>query len=258
MTARLPPRSPPPARSSTPSPRPPPPTPAANCGRRPAAFERASRSHIRAEYAARRRPCARPPATSCTAGPRSAVARTGPRTAMVHRHAVLPRHRRRPLARQAQHAQQAEAARRAAEHLRAAYQQAAAEPLTVLRERGRRIAPSLRRQPRHHLRAAVPELAETDPGRAWLGRPGRHPRRRRADRPQRRTLFSPRPPHAGNWTRADSVSDVLVWRLRRIAGLPAYPTTTAPGGKGQQRTRWVAQAQPPSAAPRLEQHQRRR
>lgn len=122
---------------------------------------------------------------------------------------------------QRQHAQQAEAARRAAAHLRAAYQQAATESLTVLRERGRRIAPSLRRHHATTVRAALPDLADTvlaEPGWDALAatladaeRAGHNPRALLAEAVADRELDT-----------ADSVSDVLVWRLRRTAGLPLY------------------------------------
>lgn len=122
---------------------------------------------------------------------------------------------------QRQHAQQAEAARRTAAHLRAAYQQAATEPLSVLRERGRYIAPPLRRHHATTVRAALPDLAETilaetgwDALAATLAdaeRTGHNPRALLAEAAADRELDT-----------ADSVSDVLVWRLRRTADLPLY------------------------------------
>ncbi len=158
---------------------------------------------------------------------------------------------------QRQHAQQAEAARRAAAHLRAAYQQAATEPLTVLREQGRRIAPSLRRHHATTVSAALPDLAETilaEPGWDALAatladatQAGHNAQALLTEAAARRELDT-----------ADSISDVLVWRLRQMADLPVYPTRTAPGGKGQQRTHRVAQPQRSPAPSRVEQHQRRR
>ncbi|MFD3651577.1 relaxase/mobilization nuclease domain-containing protein [Streptomyces cyaneofuscatus] len=190
-------------------------------------FERASRSHTRAEFrhAQDLRRAAR---DLVYGGPAFGRGEDGAGTAMVldtliflaiaacHWHA------------QRQHAQQAEAARRAAEHLRAAYQQAAAEPLTVLRERGRRIAPSLRHHHATTVRAALPELAETvlaEPGWDALAAPladatkaGHNPQALLAEAAARRELGT-----------ADSISDVLVWRLRHLAGLPAYaPSTPEP------------------------------
>ncbi|MEU7581975.1 relaxase/mobilization nuclease domain-containing protein [Streptomyces sp. NPDC041068] len=122
---------------------------------------------------------------------------------------------------QRQHAQQAEAAHRAAEHLQAAYQQAAGEPLMVLRERGRRIAPSLRRHHATTVRAALPELAETilaEPGWDALAatladatQAGHDPHALLEEAAARRELDT-----------AESISDVLLWRLRRTANLPGY------------------------------------
>ncbi|MEU9123540.1 relaxase/mobilization nuclease domain-containing protein [Streptomyces sp. NPDC048506] len=184
------------------------------------AFERASRSHTRAEFrhAQDLRRAAR---DLVRGGPVLGRGEDGAGTAMVldmlfflvvtvaHWHA------------QRQHAQQAEAARRAAEHLRAAYQQAAGEPLMVLRERGRRIAPSLRRHHATTVRAALPELAETvlaEPGWDALAATladaelaGHDPRALLAEAAARRELDT-----------AESISDVLVWRLRRTADLPGY------------------------------------
>ncbi|MFG3295652.1 relaxase/mobilization nuclease domain-containing protein [Streptomyces sp. NPDC048179] len=189
-------------------------------------FERASRSHIRAEFrhAQDLRRAARDLVNS---GPAFGRGEDGAGTAMVldtlvflaiaaaHRHA------------QRRHAQQAEAAHRAAAHLRAAYQQAAAEPLTVLRERGRRIAPSLRHHHATTVRAVIPDLADTvlaEPGWDALAatladatQAGHDPQVVLADAAARRDLGT-----------ADSISDVLVWRLRRMAGLPAYAPAPEP------------------------------
>ncbi|MER7644761.1 mobilization protein [Streptomyces sp. NPDC126522] len=183
-------------------------------------FERASRSHTRAEFrhAQDLRRAAR---DLVHRGPALGRGEDGASTAMVldalifliiataHWHA------------QRQHAQQAEAARRAAVHLRAAYQQAAVAPLTVLRERGRRIAPSLRRHYVGTVRAALPDHAETiltDPGWDALAatltdvtQAGHNAQALLTEAAANRELDT-----------ADSISDVLVWRLRRTAGLPAY------------------------------------
>ncbi|TXL83939.1 relaxase/mobilization nuclease domain-containing protein [Streptomyces sp. IB2014 016-6] len=120
------------------------------------------------------------------------------------------------------HAQQAAAARQSAEHLRAAYQAAAHHPMAVLRQRGGRLPqPRLQRQAAH-LRTAVPELAEqilAEPGWPALAATltdieaaGHQPATLLAEATRRRELDT-----------ADSISDVLVWRLRRAADLPADP-----------------------------------
>ncbi|MFE3854557.1 relaxase/mobilization nuclease domain-containing protein [Streptomyces griseorubiginosus] len=183
-------------------------------------FERASRSHTRAEfrYAQGLRRAAR---DLIHGGPAFGRGEDGAGTAMVLDMLVFLAVATAHWHAQRQHAQQAEAARRTAEHLRAAYQQAAAEPLTVLRERGRRIAPSLRRHHATTVRTALPDLAETvlaEPGWDALAatltdteRAGHNPRALLAEAAAGRELDT-----------ADSVSDVLVWRLRRTADLPLY------------------------------------
>lgn len=219
-------------------------------------FERASRSHTRAEFrhAQGLRRAARDLVYS---GPAFGRGEDGAGTAMVLDMLVFLAIAAAHWHAQRQHAQQAEAARRAAVHLRVAYEQAAAEPLTVLRERGRRIAPSLLRHHATTVRAALPDLAETilaEPGWDALAatladatQSGHNPQALLTKAAVRRELDT-----------AESVSDVLVWRLRRTADLPGYPTTTASGTKGRPRTRWVAQPQPASASPGLEQRQHRR
>ncbi|MFF0014714.1 relaxase/mobilization nuclease domain-containing protein [Streptomyces sp. NPDC005374] len=183
-------------------------------------FERASRSHTRAEFrhAQDLRRAARDLVYS---GPAFGRGEDGAGTAMVLDTLVFLAIAAAHWHAQRQHAQQAEAARRAAAHLRAAYQQAAAEPLAVLRERGRYIAPSLRRHHATTVRAVLPGLAETvlaEPGWDALAatladaeRAGHNPRALLAEAAAGRELDT-----------ADSVSDVLVWRLRRTADLPLY------------------------------------
>ncbi|MFC5218858.1 relaxase/mobilization nuclease domain-containing protein [Streptomyces coerulescens] len=183
------------------------------------AFERASRSHVRAarghDHALRQ--AAR---ELVHGGPALGRGEDGATTAMAidmlfflitaaaHWHAKKG------------HAQQAEAAARAAEHLRTAYQGAAAQPLGVLYQRGRRLCrPMLRRQT-VVLREALPELAEqilAEPGWYALAATiaeaeaaGHDPAALLSAAVERRELDT-----------ADSVSDVLVWRLRRTAALPA-------------------------------------
>ncbi|MCT2589843.1 relaxase/mobilization nuclease domain-containing protein [Streptomyces sp. N2-109] len=212
-------------------------------------FERASRSHTRAEFrhAQDLRRAARDLVHS---GPALGRGEDGAGTAMAidmlfflalataHWHA------------QRRHAQQAEAARRAAEHLQAAYRQAAAEPLAALRERGRRIAPTLRRHHATTVRAALPDLAETilaEPGwhalaatLADTAQAGHNPQALLAEAAARRELGT-----------AESISDVLVWRLRRAANLPAY-TRQSPQDtplRGNRHTPSPARAAQPAIQP---------
>ncbi|OAL15392.1 mobilization protein [Streptomyces noursei] len=192
------------------------------------AFERASRSHVRAVRGHDRalRQAAR---DLVHGGPALGRGEDGASTAMAidmlfflitaaaHWHAKKG------------HAQQAAAAARAAEHLRAAYQAAAAQPLGVLYQRGRRLnRPMLQRQT-VLLREALPRLAErilAEPGWYALAATiadaeaaGHDPATLLSDAVRRRELDT-----------ADSVSDVLVWRLRRMADLPADPSELPSNG----------------------------
>ncbi|WP_043267151.1 relaxase/mobilization nuclease domain-containing protein [Streptomyces sp. CT34] len=183
------------------------------------AFERASRSHVRAERGHDR--ALRQAAHDLVyAGPALGRGEDGATTAMVidmvaflvitaaHWHGKR------------NHAQQAAAARKAAEHLRAAYQSAAQHPMAILHHRGRRLSQPLQHRQAAHLRQAVPELAEqilAEPGWHALAATladaeaaGHEPAALLAEAVARRELDT-----------ADSVSDVLVWRLRRMADLPA-------------------------------------
>ncbi|MER0445725.1 relaxase/mobilization nuclease domain-containing protein [Streptomyces sp. Edi4] len=183
------------------------------------AFERASRSHVRAERGHDRalRQAAR---DLVHGGPALGRGEDGASTAMaidmlfflitatMHWHAKKG------------HAQQAAAARQAAEHLRSAYQAAAVQPLGVLYQRGRRLNRPLLQRQTVLLRAALPGLAEqilAEPGWYALAATiadaeaaGHDPATLLSDAVERRELDT-----------ADSVSDVLVWRLRRLADLPA-------------------------------------
>ncbi|MFE9173585.1 relaxase/mobilization nuclease domain-containing protein [Streptomyces kebangsaanensis] len=191
------------------------------------AFERASRSHTRAEFrhSQQLRRAARDLVHS---GPALGRGEDGATTAMaidtlfflvtaaIHWHAKKG------------HAQQAAAARQAAGHLRAAYQAAAAQPLGALYQRGRRLGRPLLQRQTAVLREAVPELAEqilTEPGWYALAATltdaeaaGHDPTALLADAAGRRELDT-----------ADSMSDVLMWRLRRTAGLPADTSHTLTG-----------------------------
>ncbi|MFJ9789373.1 relaxase family protein [Streptomyces globosus] len=183
-------------------------------------FERASRSHVRAERGHDRalRQAARDLVYS---GPALGRGEDGATTAMVidalcflvtvaaHWHGKKA------------HAQQAAAAQLAADHLRTAYRAAAAQPMGVLAVRGRSLAlPVLRRQTlrvREALPSALAQRVLAEAGWAALAATladaeaaGYDATALLADAAARRELAS-----------AESVSDVLVWRLRRAADLPA-------------------------------------
>ncbi|QNA72074.1 relaxase/mobilization nuclease domain-containing protein [Streptomyces sp. So13.3] len=217
------------------------------------AFERASRSHVRAErgHDQALRQAAR---DLVHGGPALGRGEDGATTAMaidmlfflitatVHWHAKKG------------HAQQAAAAHQAAEHLRCAYRTAAAQPLGALYQRGRTLNRPLLQRQAVMLREALPELAEqvlaehgwpalaatlTDAKAAGHG-----PAALLADAAQRRELGT-----------AESVSEVLVWRLRRTAGLPADTSDQVnqrPGtGHAPQPARHGTADRPGPSRPRL-------
>ncbi|CAM5549931.1 relaxase/mobilization nuclease domain-containing protein [Streptomyces narbonensis] len=207
------------------------------------AFERASRSHVRAArgHGQALRQAARDLVHS---GPAFGRGEDGATTAMVidmlffltvaaaHWHA------------RKQHAQQAEAAHRAAAHLRAAYPSAAGHPMALLHQRGSRLAPSWQRHHATAVRKALPELADrilAEPGWPALAATldeartaGRNPAVLLSQAATRRELDT-----------AERMSDVLVWRLRRMAGLPADPQNS--------RSRHVRGTAAISSPPRAEQ-----
>lgn len=204
-----------------------------------AAFERASRSHIRAErrHARALRRAARDLVHS---GPALGRGEDGAGTAMAIDMlfflvmATSHWHSRK------RHAQQAAAARQAADHLRAAYHNAAAPPLKAASRHGHALPAPVRDRQAAAVREALPELAEqilAEPGWYALAatltateQAGKDPARLLAQAAARRELGS-----------AESISDVLVWRIRRTAGLPADPT-----GPRRQATSRTAASNPPT------------
>ncbi|MFG2232298.1 relaxase/mobilization nuclease domain-containing protein [Streptomyces sp. NPDC048723] len=195
-----------------------------------AAFERASRSHVRAvrDHNRALRQAAR---DLSHGGPALGRGEDGATTAMVIDMlfflvtAAALWHARKG------HAQQAAAAQQAAEHLRAAYSSAAERPLGALHERGLHLSLPVRRRHETVVRQALPDLAEqllAEPGWPALAATlaeaeaaGHQPGPLLAAAASRRELGT-----------ADSVSDVLVWRLRRMADLPADPAKGTPSAGG--------------------------
>ncbi|RSO42022.1 mobilization protein [Streptomyces sp. WAC 06725] len=206
------------------------------------AFERASRSHVRAVRRHDRalRQAARDLVYS---GPALGRGEDGATTAMLLDMlfflavAAASWHGKR------HHAQQAAAAQQTAEHLRTAYQSAAGQPMGALHRRGRQLAQPLQQRQADVVRQAVPELAGqilAEPG--WFAlaatladaeAAGHQPARLLSEAAARRELDS-----------AESASDVLVWRLRRAADLPAdvsaQPTTPLPTPRPAQTGRQQA------------------
>ncbi|GGP96210.1 mobilization protein [Streptomyces virginiae] len=198
------------------------------------AFERASRSHVKAVRGHDRalRQAARDLVHS---GPALSHGEDGATTAMLIDMAFFLATTAANWHAKKLHAQQAAAAQQAAEHLRAAYQRAAAQPIDALRQRGQQLALHVQRRQAGFVRRAVPELAEqilAEPGWPALAatltdaqKAGHDPVALLAEATHRRELDT-----------ATSISDVLVWRLRRSAHLPAAPAApherSARGSRG--------------------------
>ncbi|MGW0702120.1 relaxase/mobilization nuclease domain-containing protein [Streptomyces sp. NPDC002867] len=212
-------------------------------------FERASRSHVKAVRGHDRalRQAARDLVHS---GPALGRGEDGATTAMLIDMAFFLAIAAANWHARKHHSQQAAAAEQAAQHLRAAYQAAAGQPMAILRQRGQRLAPRVRQRQADLLHQVLPELAErirAEPGWPALAatlddvqRAGHDPAALLAEATRRRELDT-----------ATSVSDVLVWRLRRSAHLPALPES--PHGTPTQGSRRTVSPAPstqpaPSAA----------
>jgi hypothetical protein len=185
------------------------------------AFERATRSHIRAERADTRalRSAARGIIQAGTALGRG---EDGGATAMLLSTLVLVTLAAARWHSARHHAQQAAAARQAAEHLRTAYHQAAATPLQALHDQGRALPAAERRRHETTISAVLPEhtaVTGSQPGRDALAatlaqaeQAGHDPEALLQQAIGMRELDT-----------AQNINDVLVWRLRRLANLPAHP-----------------------------------
>ncbi|MFF2657328.1 relaxase/mobilization nuclease domain-containing protein [Kitasatospora sp. NPDC058032] len=211
------------------------------------AYERASRSHIRAASAETR--SVRSAARQILAGgyttnkaPDATAAATLLAALLLLVIASSRWHAERG------HRQQAAAARATAEHLRAAYRQAATRPMAALRQRGRQLPRPVRERQEQALRRVVPGEA----GRRLLAEPefdalaavlaeaeaaGHDPQALLERARSWRELGS-----------ADSVSAVLTWRVRRLADLPV-PTRTQPPVRAAAPGRADATPPPATAAP---------
>ncbi|MGW3185030.1 relaxase/mobilization nuclease domain-containing protein [Kitasatospora sp. NPDC001119] len=213
------------------------------------AFERATRSQVRAENADIRalRSAAR---GIVHAGSALGRGEDGGATAMVLSTFVLVTLAAARWHSARGHAQQAAASRQAAEHLRSAYQQAAATPMRTMREIGRALPDGERRRhdttihtvlgtagspkgPAREHDALAAVLAEAE-------KAGHDPKVLLEKAVDRRELETAR-----------NTTDVIVWRIRRLADLPANPehprTSPSPRtrtGPAQARTAQPAPAQP--------------
>lgn len=198
-------------------------------------FERATRSHTRAQQAETRalRSAAR---GIIHAGGALGRGEDGGTTAMLLSTLVLAAIAAARWHSARGHAQQAEASRQTVQHLRAAYRQAAAAPMQALHAQGRALPEAERRSHESTIRKALPHHlthADTDTQHDALAatlaeaeQAGHDPKTLLQRAIDMRELDS-----------AEDVNDVLVWRLRRLADLPAHPGDTAPSRKtGTART----------------------
>ncbi|MFD4786238.1 mobilization protein [Streptomyces sp. NPDC058459] len=221
------------------------------------AFERAGRSHVRAVrgHAHALRQAARDLVRS---GPALGRGEDGATTAMVIDMAVFLVIAAANWHAKKHHSQQAAAARQTAAHLRSAYQAAAAQPIDALRRRGQQLAPRIGHLQADLLRQALPEeLAERIRAeQSWPAlaatltdaqQAGHDPAALLAEAARHRELDS-----------ADSVSEVLVWRLRRAAHLPAaaeIPRSVP--ARAERRTATSAPAAAPISRPTTPSNHRR-
>ncbi|AWN30206.1 relaxase/mobilization nuclease domain-containing protein [Streptomyces sp. NEAU-S7GS2] len=187
-------------------------------------FERAARSHIRAKneemYALRR--AANQIVHSGTA---LGSGQDGAATALVLDVMILAVIGAARWHAARGHAQQAEAAQQAADRLRVAYQATAASPLAAMRTYGQRLPAPARGRHAGTIRAALPRLAdrlEAEPGRDALTAvldqaegAGHDTVALLTKAAQQRELGS-----------AESISDVLVWRLHHLGYIA--PTASIP------------------------------
>ncbi|MFF6884624.1 relaxase/mobilization nuclease domain-containing protein [Streptomyces sp. NPDC012421] len=205
-------------------------------------FERATRSHVRAERADTRalRSAAR---GIIQAGGALGRGEDGGTTAMLVSTLVLVALAAARWHSAHGHAQQAHAARQTAEHLRTAYRHAANTPMRALHDQGRALPEADRRKYESTIRTVLKEQdvrtegapTKTDALAATLAQAeaaGHDPEVLLQQAIDMRELDT-----------AADVNDVLVWRLRRIAQLPAHP------GEATHRQQAGTRPNRPSARP---------
>ncbi|UYB40916.1 relaxase/mobilization nuclease domain-containing protein [Streptomyces sp. Je 1-4] len=214
------------------------------------AFERATRSHTRAEGADNRalRSAAR---GIIRAGNALGKGEDGGATAMLLSTMVLVTIAAARWHSARGHAQQAAAAQQAAQHLRAAYRTAATTPMNAMREHGRRLPEPIRQRYAGTLEATLPEQADRllrEP--SWDALAATLDQAERAGHDPDVLLQQ-----AIAWREldtADNVTDVLVWRLRRLGKLPATvnPPRTRTNSRPPQRQPQPPKPQAPESAAR--------
>ncbi|MET8557573.1 relaxase/mobilization nuclease domain-containing protein [Streptomyces sp. NPDC004959] len=183
------------------------------------AYERASRSHIRAAHG-HSQALRRAARDLVHSGPAFGRGEEGAATAMALDMLVFLVTAAARWHAAKHHEQQAEAAHRAAEHLRAAYGTAAVAPLARLHKHGTALAPTQRRHHATTLHDALPDRADrvlAEPGWPALAatidevrRKGGDPRALLRAAAGRRELDS-----------TEQISEVVLWRIRHLADLPA-------------------------------------
>ncbi|MFE1988744.1 relaxase/mobilization nuclease domain-containing protein [Streptomyces mirabilis] len=212
-------------------------------------FERATRSHIQARDA-QMQALRRAARQIVHSGPALGRGPDGTATAMVLDVLLLAAIAAARWYAARGHAQQAEASQRAAEHLRAAYSTAAKAPMAVMHANGQRLPTPLQHR---HARTVVsvlpPDVArrlQDEPG--W---PALATSLQEAERAgHNAAILMQQAVDSRELSTAESVSDVLVWRLRRLAGLPS--PVAAPHQPDQGLTPSAASTvpQPSHASPR--------
>ncbi|MGC5000045.1 relaxase/mobilization nuclease domain-containing protein [Streptomyces sp. DT195] len=121
------------------------------------------------------------------------------------------------------HAQQAAAAHQTANHLRAAYQAAAGTSVASMRERGQSLPAAARHQASEALYAVLPDqVARIQAEPNWPALVATLAEARQAGHDPATLIH--RAVGERTLDTADSLTDVLLWRLRRHADLPAAPT----------------------------------
>ncbi|MEO3750794.1 relaxase/mobilization nuclease domain-containing protein [Streptomyces sp. B6B3] len=187
------------------------------------AFERATRSHVRAASGGVRatRTAAR---GIIRAGAALGRGEDGATTAMLVSTLVLVATAAASWHAARGHAQQAAACRQAADHLRAAYHQAAAVPMRELQRVGLSLPKAERRRYEAAIRTVLPEHHHSRADAARHGREALLATLAHAERAGHEPEALLRKAIAmRELDTAENLNDVLVWRLRRLAHLPAGP-----------------------------------
>ncbi|MCM1967999.1 relaxase/mobilization nuclease domain-containing protein [Streptomyces sp. G1] len=210
------------------------------------AFERATRSHIRAERADNRaiRSAAR---GILRAGDALGRGEDGGATAMLLSTLVLVTIAAAHWHSARGHAQQAAAARQASLHLRSAYRSSAASCLDTMREQGRSLPEPTRGRLAGVVASALPkQAAQVLGGRGWYALAATLDQAERAGCEPTALLESV--VEQRELDTADNVTDVLVWRLRRAAGLPASVASPRRHPRTEQSERQPRQTKPVAPA----------